>query len=250
VVSRSGCLALLAALVLVGACSGDDSALGRAEDAMADLESGALTLELISSTEGQPDVGFTVDGRFQEGDGDLPLIDFAFTERFAGTETVTSIIADGERAWVVIEGQVTELDAEQAGALQLGPGEGFADLGLASWVDDPREASGGGGTTVTGSVDVVDLVADLARLLSELAGGLRAPDDDAGDRLTAAVRSSSIEVVVDDDDLPRSVEATIDFGTDVPLELVDALGPYATASIRLVVELEPLAGELTIEPPR
>ena len=105
---------------------------------------------------------------------------------------------------------------------------------------------------VTGTVDAADLLGDIVRIASQAAaaGDVGPLDGDAAERLADLVRSSAIEVVIGDDDLPRSVDATLDFGADVPEELVDALGPYAAAQLRMLVQLAPLDGDLRIEAPR
>ena len=245
---------MLALAMALAACGqDDDSTLGRAEDAMAELDTGDLVVELSATTaEVAEPVGFRLDGRFQYGDdGELPVMDFTYTDLLAGEEVEAGIVSDGERAWVIADGTTTELSAEEAEPLRLGGGEGFADIGIASWVDDPSETARGDETVVTGTVDAADLLSDLSRLASQVGGGgdLEPVEGEDADRLAALVRSSEIEVIVGEDDLPRSVDATIDFGGDVPEELVDALGPYAAATLRLIVELAPLDGDLTVTPP-
>jgi hypothetical protein len=242
-------------VALVAACGGeDDSTLGRAEQAMADLDAGTMALELSATTPDVADpVGFRVEGSFSfTSDGELPRFDFDYTELLAGDENVASISSDGETVWVELDGQVTEVDGEETASLRLGDDEGFADLGIASWVDEPTEEERGGDVVITGAVDAADLLGDLARIASQVAaaGEVGELEGDDAERLAGLVQSSAIEVVIGEDDLPRSVDATIDFGATVPDELAAALGPYAAAQLRLVVELEPLTGELTVEPPR
>ena len=237
-------LAIAAAVALLAACGGgDDSTLGRAEDAMADLRAGSMSLELAATAADVADpVGFRVDGSFSfAGEGDLPTFDFEYTELLAGEENVATITSDGDAVTVVVDGEEVELSADDASSLRLGDDEGFADLGIASWVDDPKEEQRGDDTVVTGSVDAADLLSDIARIAAQVsgAGEIGPLDGDAATRLAKLVRSSEIEVVVGDDDLPRSVDAVLDFGADVPEELTDALGPYAAAQLRLTVTLEP-----------
>jgi hypothetical protein len=246
-------LAVAAVLVLAACGGGEETTLDRAEDAMAELDAGTMALELSATT---PDVaepvGFRVEGSFSfTSDGELPLLDFDYTELLAGDENVASILSDGETAWVELDGNVTELSDEQAQSLRLGDDEGFADLGIASWVDEPTERQRGNDTVVSGPVDAADLLGDIVRIASQVAaaGEIGPLDEDAADRLAELVRSSTIEVVVGEDDLPRTVAATLDFGGEVPPELEEVLGPYAAAELRLDVELAPLEGELTIEAP-
>jgi hypothetical protein len=247
--------ALIGAVALLAACGGgDDSTLGKAETAMAELDAGTMTVELSATTDDvQAPVGFRVDGSFSfTEDGELPLLDFDYTQLLAGEEDVATITSDGTTVWVDAGGQVVELTEEQSASLRLGDDEGFADLGIASWVEDPEEETSGSETVVRGTVDAADLLGDLARIASQVGGSedVGPLDGDAAERLAGLVRSSDIEVVIGEDDLPRSVDATIDFGAEVPDELTEALGPYAAARLHLVVELARLDGELTIEPPR
>ena len=234
----------LVGVALIAACSsGDESTLGRAEEAMAELEAGAMTLELAATAADVEDpVGFRVDGTYSfASDGDLPVFDFTYTELLAGDENVATITSDGDAVVVVVDGEEHELSADDASSLRLGDDEGFADLGIASWVDEPQERQRGDDTVVTGGVDAADLLSDIARIAGQVsgAGEIGPLDEDGAKRLASLVRSSEIEVVVGDDDLPRSVEAVLDFGSDVPDELTDALGPYAAARLRLSVTLEP-----------
>ena len=235
--------AALAAVAVLAACSSeDDSTLARAEEAMAELEAGAMSLELAATTNDVADpVGFRVDGTYSfASDGELPVFDFTYTELLAGDENVATITSDGEAVIVVVDGQEHELSADDAESLRLGDDEGFADLGIASWVDDPTERARGDDTVVTGGVDAADLLSDIARIAAQVngAGEVGPLDEESADRLAQLVRSSEIEILVGDDDLPRSVDAVLDFGSDVPEALTDALGPYAAAQLRLTVTLE------------
>ena len=233
----------LAAVTLLAACGGgDESTLARAEDAMSDLDAGAMTLELAAiSTDVPSPIGFRVDGTFDgDSEGDLPVFDFTYTELLAGEENVATIASDGDGVTVEVDGETHELSADDASSLRLGDDEGFADLGISSWVDEPREERRGDDTVVTGAVDAADLLADIARIAGQVSGaGEVGPlDEESADRLAKLLRSSEIEVVVGEDDLPRSVDALLDFGSDVPDELTEALGPYAAARLRLTVTLE------------
>jgi hypothetical protein len=235
--------ALLAVAGLAACSSGDDSTLGRAEEAMAGVDAGTMSLELAATAADVADpVGFRDDGSFSfASEGDLPVFDFEYTELLAGEENVATITSDGKAVTVVVDGDEHELSADDARSLRLGDDEGFADLGIASWVDEPSERQRGDDTIVTGGVDAADLLSDIARIAAQVNGsGEVGPlEGDAAERLAGLVRSSEIEVVIGDDDVPRSVEAVLDFGADVPDELTEALGPYAAAQLRLTVTLEP-----------
>lgn len=247
--------AVVALALVLGACGGgEESTLERAEEAMAELDAGTLAFELAASTpEVAEPVGFRVEGSFSfTSDGELPLMDFTYTELLAGEENVAAVVSDGETVWVDVDGQVVELAGDDAASLRLGEDEGFADLGIASWVEDGREAERGNHVVISGTVDAADLLGDIVRIASQVAaaGDVGPLDDDGAERLGRLVRSSDIEVVVGDGDLPRTVDATLDFGAEVPAELEEVLGPYAAARLRMTVELSPLDGELTVERPR
>lgn len=238
-----GALALVLAVAVVACGSQDETTMSRAEDAMADLEAGSMDVALTASAADVAEpIGFEVEGTFDvSGDGELPVFDFTYTELLAGDQNVATITSDGDQVVVDVDGDEHVIAADDAGSLRMGDDDGFADLGIASWVEDPKEEQRGDQTVVTGTVDAADLLSDIARIAAQVnAEGDIAPlDDDAAERLAKLVRSSGIEVVIGGDGLPRSVDATLDFGADVPSELEDALGPYAAAQLRLVVKLEP-----------
>jgi hypothetical protein len=218
-------------LLVVAACgSDDDTTLGRAERAMARAREGSLGFELTAGR-----VGFSVAGSFSPSDGELPVFDFTYTEHLADGDDVATIASDGDTVTVHADGDVRVLSAGDAGALRGGV-EGFADLGIASWVDDPRADASGDTVVVTGTVDVADLLQDVVRLVTQVnaEGDIEPLDDAAADRLAELARVSRIEVVIEDG-VPRSVDADVGFGRAVPDELVDALGPYAAAELEVKV---------------
>jgi hypothetical protein len=155
----------------------------------------------------------------------------------------------GRRAAVEADGVVTEIGADDARSLR--GDEGFADLGIASWFDDPVDDPRGDDTVVTGRLDVADLVTDLATLVAEVAD----PDDVHGidragaERVAGAATDSTITAVVGADGLPHTVTATLDFGDDVPDDLVDALGPYAGTRLQLRMTVGAREQRLTVQLP-
>ena len=238
---------LAAVLLLAAACtSSDESALGKAESAMRDLERGRLRLDLEGG-----DAGFRVEGVFSDAGEEVPVLDFLFTELAGNDKRVARIASDGTTVIVAADGVVQELADRDVEGLRLGEDEGFADLGIGSWVEDGEEDRRGERTIVSGRVDAADLLADIARLAAQVTGGgeVEPLDDDTAEELAGLVRSSAIEVEIDEDDLPRSIDATIDFGADIPDALEDALGPYAATTLQLTVSLEALDDELKIELP-
>ncbi|HYD10473.1 MAG TPA: hypothetical protein VEA78_10250 [Acidimicrobiales bacterium] len=246
--------ALVVAVLTAAACSdGDRSTLHAAEDAMAELDAGDLVLELTASAPDGATVGFRMTGPYSVdgGEGDLPVFDVTYAQLLGETTIETQVLSTGEEAFVVVDGDATQLEGETVERLRLGDGEGFTGLGIAGWVLEPEEQRRGDDTVVSGRVDVADLFGDLSSILAQASGGaeLAAPEGDAADRLRELVRESSAEVVVGDDDLPRTIDLTVDFGGEVPDELVDVLGPYAAATLTLHVELERIDGDLEVEAP-
>lgn len=254
--SRARLGAVLAVAVL-GACGGGGP-LDEAEAAMAELDAGRMALQLSATAAGDHPagpVGFRMEGPFSlSEDGDLPVLDLRYTRLVGGREDEVRVVSTGTAAYVVAGGKVTEVPEEDGGALRLGgPDEGFADLGISGWVEDPKvDERADGSSVVTGRADVADLLSDLARIGSQVGGGGVGPaplSGDAARRLAGLARSSRVEVEVAEDDLPRSVKAVVDFGARVPDELRTALGPYAAPRLELTLTLERLAEALQVEPP-
>lgn len=243
------CTAAVVGLLALGACSSDPSTLEQAEDALAGLEAGHLTLELSATAEDSGDVGFRVEGPYSfAGDGELAILDLSVTELLGDDEESTRVVSTGDAAYVVIGGEVTEVD--DPASFRLGDDEGFAELGVAGWAEDIEEEDRGEERVVRGRVNVSDFLADLSLLTAQLGGvDVDALDEDAAERLDGLAERSSIEVVVDPDDLPTTIEVEISFGSDVPEALVEAFGPYARATMRLSAEIERLDEPLTVERP-
>ncbi|MEN3273205.1 MAG: hypothetical protein V7636_1966 [Actinomycetota bacterium] len=202
---------------------------------MANARAGRLTFELAAGG-----VGFTVDGSFSPASGSLPKLDFTYTEHLADGDNVATLVSDGNTVTVDADGDERVLSADDASRLEGGT-KGFADLGIASWVENPREDKQGDGTVVTGKVDVADLLQDVVRLITQVnaKGDVKPLDDATAKRLGALAQVSTIEVVIGGDGVPRSVDADVGFGRAVPDALVDALGPYAASDLKVKVRFAP-----------
>lgn len=222
---------------------------------MADLDAGRMALAFSATAgAGQPTgpVGFRVEGPFSyRGEGKLPVLDMRYTVLAGGEEQVTRVVSTGEAVFVVNGDEVTEVPADQVSALRLGTGEGgAANLGIAGWVRNAKEETRPDGIrVVSGTVDVADLLSDLARIAEQTGAGGHQLDEDAAERLNGLARSSAVTVELGEDDLPRAVNAVVDFGATVPKELAEALGPYAAARLELTVQLERLTEDLRVEAP-
>ena len=257
---RRGRRAVVAGLAVMagslGACGGDGGPLEDADAAMADLDAGRLRLQL-SATAGADErtgpVGFRMEGPFSTADGALPVLDLTYTRLLGSSESVMRVVSTGEAVFVVTDGKVTPVPPQQSAALRLGDGDGgVADLGIAGWVDDPKVRDGADGArTVTGKLDVADLMSDLARIGEQVGGGTGGQrlDAAAAERLSALARASQVVVELGADDLPRSLRAVVDFGGRVPDELREALGPYASPRMELTLALERLTEPLVVDAP-
>ena len=231
-------VALLAGLVACGD-SGDGQVLGAAEEKTAELSRGVLSLKFAATT-GTPvnatgPVGFELRGPFSfEGTGELATVDLTHVRLLGDSTQEMRLVSTGERAYLVVAGEdAVELTAAQAAPLRLGDGNGgVTDLGFAGWVERAVVKEGDGVDTVTGDVNVPDMLSDLTRISAQIAGErIDAVDDDAAAELQRVVRSSDIEVVVGDDHLLRSLHAVVDFGGVVPAALREHLGEYAGARL-------------------
>jgi hypothetical protein len=241
-----GIAVLLAVTVASVACgrSGADP-LADTDRAMAELDAGRIDLSLTATATGGAagPVGFRMQGPFAIKDGGkYPTLDMRYTSFLGGEEQVTQVISDGQAVHVVQDGARTTVPPAQARFLRLGKtGRGFTDLGVAGWVDDPAVVDRpDGARMITGTVDVADLLSDLARVSGQI-GGLDVDelDGDRGRRLQRLVRHSDFTAELDPAGLPRSLRAVVDFGRDLPAELRRALGPYASPRLEVTLAVEP-----------
>ena len=221
-------LAAVAAVGALGACGSDEETpLAAADKAMAGLDAGTLKLQMTATagldTPTEP-VGFRMEGPFSTTDGDLAILDLRYTRLLGGKEDVTQVVSTGKAVYVVADGKVTEVPADQAAGLRLGGGDGgIAALGIAGWAaDDPKvEEREDGSKVVTGPLDVADLLSDLARISDQAAGGDGSAaelDDEAAERIGKLARSSELSAELGPDDLPRSLRVVVDFGAQGPDE--------------------------------
>lgn len=256
---RLPALAVAGALVAgaAGGCGGGDGGpLAEAEEAMAELDAGRVSLQLTASAGdgGQAGpVGFRMEGPFAIGDGAMPVLDLRYVRLLGDRESETRVVSTGEVAFVVAGGKTIEVPPEEAARLRLGDGDGgVADLGIAGWARQPRvEAGDGGVRVVRATVDVADLLSDLARMGAQAGGGGRGEvlDDEAAERLQRLVESSELVAELGADDLPRALRVVVDFAGRVPEDLREALGAYASPRLELTLSLERLDGPLEVQAP-
>ena len=247
------------ALLALAACGSNASALEQTESNMAKLKSGNLDLRL-SATAGSGEtatgpVGFRLNGPFSlTGDQELAVFDLEYTKLLGGTSTSTKVLSTGSAAFVDTGAQTYQVADKDLGALRLSddPSGGISDLGIAGWVNDAKTKKTGDTETITGTVDVGDMLSDLARVAQSVGGedGLTSLGGDAAERLQKLVRSSAITVVTSADHHElSSLRAVVDFGTRAPTELKRTLGKYAQARIEVRLAMKPLTGPLRVEAP-
>jgi hypothetical protein len=262
--SYARAVTMASALLVAGGCGvGDESVLETAERRTADQQTGELSLELAatSGSDAAPTgpVGFRVEGPFSfEGEHTLAVVDFTYTQLLGGDSEEMRLVSTGSEAFVTTGGETIEVPDSELGALKLDDGDtGVAELGFAGWVDDPVLADGpavdGEATErITGTLDVPDMLSDLARIAAQVGGSedLAPIAGDDADRIQSLVQASEVEVVLGADDRRlRSLRAVADFGREVPAELRDALGPYAATHLELTVSLRELTEPLQVNAP-
>lgn len=244
-------LAGFALVALTAACGGgDDGPLADAERDLSEVESGVMSLALEASTpDGDGPVGFRVEGPFSfDSPGELAVLELTYTRVLGAEELSTTVISDGDQAWVVQDGEAIAVPEDQLDSLRVGGDQGgVPSLGLEEWAVDPEED----GRTVTAGIDAAALLEDLQRIAADVDGEPvgDALDDDAADRLRGLVEDGELEVVTTDDGGFESLRAVVDFGGGVPAELRDALGAYAGARLALTMTLDELDGPLEVARP-
>lgn len=245
--SRPACVLLMVGAL--AACGyGDTAPLADTDRAVAALDAGRIDLTLAATTTADANaakpVGFRIQGPFAIEQGrDYPTLDLRYTTLLGTDERVTRVVSDGHTVHVIHDGVRTEVPPRESQGLRLGSGKGgFTDLGLAGWVENPVVVDRPDDTRlVTGTVDVADLLSDLARISGQVAGAGDAEElaGDAARRVRRLVRHSEFTAEVDRAGLPRNLRAVVEFGGDLPPELRAALGPYASPRLEVTLSVGP-----------
>ena len=239
-------VAVVAIAALIGGCAQDPEA-----DALeslrriSEIRSGELTLDVAIETTGEDvaSTGFTIDGVFMlpDEEGALPEADLAYTQRAGDEEVDGRFISDGTTVFVEVEGERTELPADQVDAFRV---EGDADaatvftqLDVEKWLPDATVEDEGGDTTITGDLDVVAALNDMFELAASFGGAVvPAIEEDQAEIVRSSVVSSSAEITAGEDGLLRRLSMAIEFGV-ADAELREALGPLAGATFTLELDL-------------
>ncbi|HJV09013.1 MAG TPA: hypothetical protein VJ653_05005 [Acidimicrobiales bacterium] len=255
--------------LLLAACGGAGGAAGALRDTESKLDeirSGTLSLLVLASSttaaEGQG-AGFQVEGPFAVGEkkGSLPVADLRSTRITGEQRRVTRFVSTGTRAFVEVDGRLTELDEAQVADLRVkdeGSVGGLEGLSLHTWLDEPKLAPGptvdGAATEqITGKADAVAILNDVIALTQQFGaggGGIDKLEGDAADRVRRAVSSAGAEVVTGKDDrLLRRADVTVDLAVDDP-RVREALGDLAGARLTLTLEVKDLNRPVQVAVPQ
>ena len=232
----------LLALVSAALCAGLLSACGDAEQSTAAPAAAATLDETFAATSKLHSA--RIDGRMRlDPDGLLalggpitlsatgpvaapaggkgPRFDLAFAAALGGQSFKGGASSTGSRAFLRLGERSYALEGHKANAARKKAGRGaLAALGLdpTSWIEDPKTKPGGAvidgveTVTISGTLDVARMLADIARLLDGggAGGGLLTPKLRA--QLAGAVKTAKVEVASGaDDKILRRLTAAIDF---------------------------------------
>jgi hypothetical protein len=267
VIRRPIAAIVLAGLVLAGCAKSTPAtrALGATQDKLGDVRSGTLSLQLLASATDAPEgtgAGFLLEGPFAVGsqEGSLPVADLRFTRITGSDRKTTRFVSTGSRAFVVANGEVTELAEDQIADLRVRDGEsteGLEGLTLTKWLDDPTvapgpEVEGVATEQVTGKADAVAILNDVIGLLDKFGTGQEGVarlQGDAADRVRKAVAAAGAEVVTGRDDrLLRRADASVDLAVSDP-KVRDALGDLAGARLALSLQVTKLNQPVEVKEP-
>lgn len=263
------CLIVGLALVATACGGGEESAkadddltgpLAPVERSLGDVRSGRIELALLASTpDGEP-VGFEMKGPFSvaEGEDEIPLADLTYVRRIGPQTEESRFVADGERAWVVTQGEVQEVSDKRLEGLKGGEDvAGLEGLHPTRWFDgevteEPGEAIDGVETTsYSGEVDAVEVLNDIIGLAGNLGAEVpgRLEGEDA-ERVRNAVESAELTLLAGTEDhIVRRVAYEVNLAVKAE-ELRDSLGDLAGVVLQFDVDLTQVNEEIeTPSPP-
>lgn len=261
--------ALALAGVLLAGCGGGSAATSALEETESNLDgirSGTLSMVLLASSTTAPDgqgAGFEVEGPFAVGEekGQLPVADLRYTRITGDERRTTRFVSTGTRAFVEVDGRLTELDESQVADLRVGEdgsGGGLDGLSLRRWLEDPQLVPGpaidGVATEqVTGKADPVAILNDVIGLAEQFgtgAGSVMRLEGDAAERVRQAVAAAQAEVVTGKEDrLLRRADVSVDLAVTDP-RVREALGELAGARLTLALEVTDLNRPVQVTVPQ
>jgi hypothetical protein len=253
--SRSRVAAALALAVAIAGCGGGGGdadpaakAVKQASDNLSKIHSGRMDFRFTLSPHGDAGkgaVGVELSGPFAAAEGSgLPQLEMTYT-RLAGTQrSEAQIVSTGDAAFVVSDGRTVRLTSAQSeplrGALSSKAGLGGLGVDPSRWISGAKLSDGptvDGAKTdrVTGKLRAGAALKDLAQI-AKRSGGAAVSDADV-ERLDKSVSSSSVEVVVGQEDhllraltvrmsleLPPKLRSRVPGAGGVDAELVMRIG--------------------------
>ena len=249
-------VAFVAIAALVSGCAQDPEADAiESLRRISEIRSGELTLAVGIETPGEDAASteFTIDGVFMlpDEEGALPEADLAYTQRAGEDDVDGRFISDGTTIFVEVEGERTELPAEQVGAFRVegdaGADSVFTQLDVERWLPDATVDDGGEGTTITGDLDVVAALNDIFEVAASFGGADVPPiEGDQAEIVRSSVQSSDAEITAGEDGLLRRLSMVIEFGV-ADAELREALGPLAGATFSLDLTISNVNEEVDVD---
>jgi hypothetical protein len=258
--SRLARTAVAGAAVAVAACgSGGGDALSQAQDGLAKLHSGTLSVRLdiepVGVTDGK--IGFLLSGPFSLDAGKaLPPMRLAYTQIAGARRAAVTLVSDGRQAWVQTRGTTYRLTAAQTAPLRQvsRSNGGLHALGIDfdRWVRDPKvkdgpEVDGVSTQEISGAVDIVRALDDL--LSAGRRGGVSPGLSDAAKRsLARSVTRSHADVIAGrDDHIPRRIVLDVEFA--VSGQARQLLGGLRGATAHLSVGISHANSPVRVVPP-
>lgn len=255
--------------LLVGGCGGSSAgieALAASEEKLDDIRSGTLSLVVLASpTDATPGdgAGFQLEGPFAvgENEGSLPVADLRYTRIVGVHRRTTRFVSTGSRAFVEVDGRLTELSERQLRDLRVqgeGSAGGLDGLSLRRWLDGPKVGPGpsidGVATEqVTGTADPVAILNDIIAFTEQFGasdGTIGRLEGDVAERVRRAAARARAEVVTGKDDrLLRRADVSVDLAVTDP-DVRQALGDLAGARLTLALEVKDLNGPVEVEVPQ
>ncbi len=252
--TRAACVVALS-LAFTGCGGGEASApagevLSQTASKLGEIRSGELKLKILIEPQRNSDdeFGFEVTGPFElAGAGELPKADVEYTQTANGESETVRVISTGEQAFVEVDDETYELSDTQEAELRSTGGElsgGFDELRVDDWIVDPEASDGGevGGAEtdkVTGDLDLVAIVNDLAEVARSFSASA-VPELSSADRvrLSEAVEETTFELFSGKQDrLLRRLLLEADVAFEVAPQIRQALGDIAGAKVTFELEI-------------
>jgi hypothetical protein len=251
---RRAALFFLALAVLASGCGDDEGSAGnvlqRSVNKLEDVKSGTLRLEVAAAptSAAEREVGFRVEGPFAlaQQEGALPTVRFTYTDLLGDRSQSAVFASTAEQATVTVAGRTFTPSDDDVAHLRgrADAADDLLRLHVDEWARSPRFGSaprldGAAGRRIVAEVDVAAALHDIVAVAADVGTQPRRVgelEDEDAERLRRHVRSSRLEVVVDEHDVVRRVRTTIEFGPEAGDDLARVLGRLA--GLRLSVEVE------------